>query len=86
MAAYNFATTGSPGAISQAYNNYLNGWVGIQPDYGLLQGVGTVIGQQMTANPKVTAFALEVKGESDVNNTWIHFTLFAQPKISAGLT
>ena len=85
MAAWNFETTGSPGAISQAFNNYLNGWIGIQPDQGNLQNVGTFIGQAMTQRPTVTAWALQVKGETDSNNTWVHVNLCAQPKVSAGL-
>jgi len=85
MGAWNFETTGSPGAISQAYNNFLNGYVGIQPDYGMLQNIGTYIGQAMTAKPSIASYALQVKGESDSNNSWVHVNLFAQPKITAGL-
>lgn len=79
MAAWNFETTGTPGQISQAFNNYLNGWIGIQPDQGILQGLGTVIGQQLTASG-APSFALRLQGETDQYNTWFHVTLFEQPK------
>lgn len=85
MAAYNLELTGTPAVISTGINNYINGFIGIQPDQGLLQNIGTTIGAQMTARPAVTAWALQLKGETDSNNTWFHVNLFAQPKVSAGL-
>lgn len=79
--AFNFETTGSPGAISQAFNNYINGWLGIQPAQGILQDAGTLIGHQMTAQAG-TGYALQVTGETDPNNTWIRINLFDQPKMA----
>lgn len=77
--AFNFETTGSAGAISQAFNNYINGWIGIQPTQGLLQDAGTLIGHQMTT-VAAPGYALQVTGETDTNNTWIRINLFEQPK------
>ena len=82
MANYNFSVVGSPGAVSQGFNNYINGFIGIQPDQGVLQDMGTLIGHQMNANSSVTGWALHIEGETDKNNTELNILLFAQPKVA----
>ena len=83
MGAWNFTTQGSPSQVSQAYNNFLNGYIGIQPDQGILQGIGTVIGSQLNLSPAVTNPAIQVslqlQGEVDQNNTWFRVNLFPVP-------
>jgi hypothetical protein len=92
MGAYNFGFTGTPDQVSQAFNNYINGWIGIQPDQGILQGLGTVIGNQLNANTALAAHvptqqvALVVRGESDKNNMRVSVQLFNQPAGNAYAT
>lgn len=82
MAAYNFAFNGTPDQISQAFNNYINGFIGIQPDQGVLQDVGTLIGHQMNANPGLSQHlptqqaALTIRGETDPNTLYISIRMF----------
>lgn len=86
MAAYNFGFTGTPDQVSQAWNNYINGFIGIQPDQGILQGVGTVVGNQLNANTALAAHnpvqqtSLLVRGETDLNNMYLSVRLFNVPK------
>lgn len=79
MAAWNFQTTGTAGQISTAINNYINGYIGIQPDQGILQDAGTLIGHQMTASG-APGFAVSISGETDQYNTALHINVFEQPK------
>lgn len=78
---WNFSQVGSPGLISQGFNNFINGYMGIQPDQGLLQGIGTVVGAQMTANGAAT-YAFRLQGETDKNNTWFKVELFESPPLN----
>lgn len=82
MAAYKFQFTGTAGAISQAFNNYINGFVGIQPDQGVLQGEGTCIGSRLnlySAGFPNAIYYLDFQGESDNNDTWIRWQLSQIP-------
>lgn len=82
MAAYRFQLVGTASVISTGFNNYLNGFVGIQPDQGVLQGEGTNIGARLNiyaAAAPNAQYILDFQGESDQNNTWIRWQLSQYP-------
>lgn len=84
MGAWNYQTTGSPAVISTNFNNYINGFIGIQPDQGILQDIGTLVGHQVNVYQQTfgaNQLVFELQGETDKYNTWCTIRIMEQPKI-----
>lgn len=85
MAAYKFQFIGTPSAVSQAFNNYINGFIGIQPDQGILQGEGTSLGARLNVYAAIAPNAqyyVDFQGESDANDTWIRWQISQTPGVN----